>query len=334
MRYLILFLFCSNIALAQRIDSIPLPNPNGVSFRGLSVVDAQVLWVTGSKGVVMKSLNGGKTWQSFALKGFENDDFRSIWAFSADEAIIANTKSPGYILKTINGGASWDTVYKNEHPKIFFDAMVFNGNEGFIFSDPIDSTKVKIVRSTDKGQTWKTIANRPYLQDGEYGFAASNSILCRNDSVLYLATGGIRARLWSFHIAMDEWSVINLPLLQGEDSQGCFAMDRSPNGRFIFVGGDYKNTNQRELHCSIGLLRSNLFFKPSQSPLGYRSGVAFVNKSNWVCCGTNGIDISTDDGMNWKSISKSRNVHTVKAIPNSSMAYAIGATKYLYKVAF
>ena len=48
------------------------------SLRGLSVVDDQVVWASGSNGTVGKSLDGGNTWDWMVVKGFKTTDFRDI----------------------------------------------------------------------------------------------------------------------------------------------------------------------------------------------------------------------------------------------------------------
>jgi len=41
------------------------------SLRGLSVVNDNVVWVSGSNGKVGRTNNGGKNWNWFTVKGFE-----------------------------------------------------------------------------------------------------------------------------------------------------------------------------------------------------------------------------------------------------------------------
>ena len=53
------------------------------SFRGLSVVDNNVAWVSGSKGWIGKTGNGGESWSMNQIKGKELLDFRSVFAFSS-----------------------------------------------------------------------------------------------------------------------------------------------------------------------------------------------------------------------------------------------------------
>ncbi|HET9432593.1 MAG TPA: hypothetical protein VFO37_02495, partial [Chitinophagaceae bacterium] len=84
------------------------------SLRGLSVVNNNVVWVSGSNGMVGKSSNAGKNWKWMVVKGFEENDFRDIEAFDANTAIIMSIADPAYILKTTDGGETWKVVYQNK----------------------------------------------------------------------------------------------------------------------------------------------------------------------------------------------------------------------------
>ena len=95
------------------------------SLRGLSVVNNNVVWVSGSNGMVGKSSNAGKNWKWMTVKGFEKNDFRDIEAFDANTAIIMSIADPAYILKTTDGGDTWKVVYENKTKGMFLDAMEF-----------------------------------------------------------------------------------------------------------------------------------------------------------------------------------------------------------------
>jgi len=70
------------------------------SLRGLSVVDDNVIWASGSNGTVARSVDGGKTFQWLTVTGYERRDFRDIEAFDANTAIIMGISEPAIILKT------------------------------------------------------------------------------------------------------------------------------------------------------------------------------------------------------------------------------------------
>ena len=100
-----------------------LTSGTNTSLRGLSVVNDQVIWVSGSNGTIGKSLNGGKNWKWTVVKGFEKNDFRYIEAFDATTAVIMSVGEPAYILKTVNGGESWKVVFEDKTPGMFLDAI-------------------------------------------------------------------------------------------------------------------------------------------------------------------------------------------------------------------
>ena len=106
----------------------------------MSVVNNNVLWVSGSKGTVGRSIDGGATWKWVKVPGFEKTDFRDIEAFDKNTAIIMGVADPAYILRTSDGGNTWQTVYENKTPGIFLDAMEFwNDRSGIVIGDPINN---------------------------------------------------------------------------------------------------------------------------------------------------------------------------------------------------
>src|SRR5215217_7962950 len=86
---------------AQKTPEVEtLTSGTKTSLRGLSVVNDNVAWVSGSNGTVGKTTDGGKNWKWLAVKGFNNRDFRDIEAFDATTAVIIAVDTPAYILKT------------------------------------------------------------------------------------------------------------------------------------------------------------------------------------------------------------------------------------------
>ncbi len=69
-------------------------------FRGLSVVNEKIVWASGTGGTVIRTINGGKSWDVMNVPGAEKLDFRDIEAFDAKTA---------YILSIGNGEARVST---------------------------------------------------------------------------------------------------------------------------------------------------------------------------------------------------------------------------------
>src|SRR5690348_171711 len=168
----ILTLLISQHTFAQPYTLESLDAPKDAHFRGLSVVDDNVAWVSGTKGWIGVTTDAGKTWSFNQIKDFEKFDFRTLYGFDGKTAIAANAGSPASVLRTIDGGKNWSVVYANEHKDAFFDGVDFwNEKEGIIYGDPIDK-KMLLLRTTDGGITWKEIpeSSRPVLSEGEASF--------------------------------------------------------------------------------------------------------------------------------------------------------------------
>ena len=242
---------------------------NKISFRGLSVVDDNTIWVSGSKGTIAKSINGGKTFTYTQLKGYEKSDFRDIEAFDAQRAIIMSSGTPAYVLKTIDGGQTWKEVYKNTDTAYFFDAMDFwDDRRGMLVGDPINGYFV-LLQTNDGGETWHELdtTKTPKAFVGEAVFAASGtSLRCYENfkEELSIVTGGTVSRYLVLDYSSMVWIPFHLNITQGKYSQGAFSVSINM-GHKVVVGGDYLcdtcvNNNSEVKYWSKNKQEDNLKF--------------------------------------------------------------------------
>src|SRR5690349_17214175 len=146
-----LLLLASLFAGAQPLEVEILASGTNTSLRGLSVVNDNVIWVSGSNGTVGRSNNAGKNWKWMTVKGFEKKDFRDIEAFDANTAIIMAVEEPAYLLKTTDGGETWKVVYENKTKGMFLDAMDFaTPLYGIVIGDPVNGA-VFLAETTNGG---------------------------------------------------------------------------------------------------------------------------------------------------------------------------------------
>lgn len=290
------------------------------SLRGLSVVSDNIVWVSGSGGSVGRSVDGGETWIWNKVKGFEKTDFRDIEAFDKNTAIIMGVASPAYILKTTDGGENWKVVYENKDTSMFMDAMEFwNEQSGIVIGDPIGG-KIFIARTFDAGETWRGIpeANDPTADKGEAFFASSGTNVRKlSKSEAVFVSGGLRSRLFIRDKKID------LPILQGRETTGANSIAVKNKKCMIIVGGDFNAKNDTTKNCVITSDGGETFTAPVVGPHGYRSCVEYLGKKNWISCGLNGIDYSTDEGQNWAWISK-ESFHAVRKAKKGKAVYFSG----------
>jgi len=326
---LIFFILSSgyNPLSAQRQAQVEiLTSGTKTSLRGLSVVNDNVVWVSGSRGMVGRSLNGGKNWKWVTVNGYEKTEFRDIEAFDANTAIIMAIGEPAYILKTTDGGDTWKVVYENTTKGMFMDAMDFSDNQnGIVIGDPING-KPFIARTNNTGNTWTEINADAFnlaVDSGEAFFAASGTnvrLFANND--FFIVSGGRKSRL------LTNKGITPLPLMQGRESTGANSIDifdegfpDKPGKYMIIVGGDFAADSLREDICVYTKNGGKTWKKPKVPPHGYRSAVEYLDKTDIAACGINGVDISTDGGNTWKLISKEGF--------NSLRIARIGTTVYL-----
>lgn len=251
------FAWCSSFSQfrVELLDTTSFITGPGVvlhqtSFRGLCVVNDRIIWVSGSRGTIGKSTDGGKTFTFSQLGGYAGSDFRDIEAFDAQCAVIMSSGTPACILKTTDGGATWKEVYRNTDSAYFFDAMDFwDDRNGMLVGDPINGRFV-LLQTRNGGDTWTTLDNlqAPEALEGEAIFAASGtSLRCWNKHEFGFVTGGSKSRFFRLNKKKKTVAYEVLPMIQGESSQGTFSFAYAPKKQaFFFTGGNYRNDKQTE----------------------------------------------------------------------------------------
>ena len=314
-----LFLLASMEGLqAQRVQL--LTSGAQTSIRGLSVVNDRVIWVSGSNGMVGKSIDSGKTFVWNVVKGFEKTDFRDIEAFNDTVAIIMGISSPAYLLRTTDGGVSWKIVYKNNASAMFLDAMEFlNEKNGIVIGDPMVG-KFFIARTFDGGITWEntTEPNMPNADSGEACFASSGTNIRKlNQQEVIFVSGG-----FSSHLFIKDKKIL-LPIVNGKQTTGANSVAVKNSKILIVVGGDFTTQDSCNINCCFTNNAGKDWFAPKTPPHGYRSCIEWLSKKKWLSCGLNGVDLSKDDGNTWEWISK-ESFHVCQKAKNGKAIFFAG----------
>ncbi len=327
-----LLLAAKTIALNPAIKV--LESGKKVSLRGLSVVNDQVIWASGSAGSVARSTDGGQTfnWQSVA--GYEKNDFRDIEAFDENTAIIMGITQPAVLLKTKDGGKTWKKVFEDTTKGAFWDAMDFSDEKkGHLIGDPINS-RIFLGHTNDQGDTWYKYesdnSNTMIAQEGEAFFASSGTNIKALGNHFMFVSGGKSSRLFF-------QEPLRIPIMQGKESTGAnsLAFFKSETGMpdyGVIVGGDFTKDTISTNNCVLFTMDNSIKFTiPATPPHGYRSCVIYLNKRKLLTCGTSGIDISKDGGMNWQLISK-ESFHVCKKAKKGNAVFLAGANGRIAKL--
>jgi photosystem II stability/assembly factor-like uncharacterized protein len=140
--------------------------PANVYVKAISMANAQVGFAAAEMGIVLRSTDGGNTWQIILNQGFPYY-YYGVQAFSANTVLITgfnNSTGEGILRWSDNGGASWGSIVILTAPT-YFDWLYF----------------VKFVD-----------ANRGVIQGWGGG-------------TFYTTTGGRNASDWIFTAPTDNW---------------------------------------------------------------------------------------------------------------------------------
>jgi hypothetical protein len=93
---------------------------------------------------------------------------------------------------------------------------------------------------------------------------------------------------------------VRVPLATGTDSSGVFSLAFRDGSHGIAVGGDYTKSNESAGTAAWSQDGGQHWTAANRPPHGYRSAVAWDSDAKaWIAAGTNGSDISYDDGKTW-----------------------------------
>jgi photosystem II stability/assembly factor-like uncharacterized protein len=255
--------------------------------------------------------------------GAEKLDFRGIWAWDEKTATVMSS-GPGdlsRIYKTMDGCSHWKLLYTNPDKNGFWDAMVFEDrNRGYLLGDAVNGRFV-FMTTTNGGRTW-TRSKAPGLETGNGAagvFAASNSSLLAGarEPVLFGTAGGYIYALETVGVITfpmqsgtrvkmhEQWTRTATPLQASGNSSGIFSLGYHAGEvpgygyTLVAIGGDYGRPNESAETAAWSSDRKH-WTAAEKPPHGYRSAVAWdPDAKAWIAVGTNGSDISYDDGKTW-----------------------------------
>ena len=296
-------------------------------LRGLSVVSESVAWASGTKGTVLRTIDG-VAWQAFSVVGADKLDFRDIHAIDANSAIVMSA-GPGdasRIYRTDDGGASWTLLFTNPVAAGFWDAIAFwDKDHGLLFGDPV-AGRFQTYATADGGRSWRALASTGLdALPNEGAFAASGSCLSvtgMNDA--WIVTGGA-ASARAFHSSDRgaSWRAANLPIASGAAARGAFSVAFADGRTGMAAGGDYQQKNMAGINGARSSDGGATWMASQILPVGYMSVVTPVKgTASFVAAGLAGSGYSLDAGRTWTALDTTP-VNTV-AFASAASGWAVG----------
>ena len=279
------------------------PTGSTARLRGLSVVSSSVVWASGSQGTVLRTVNGGSTWQNVGPPGTETLQFRDIEAFDADNAVILSI-GPGpdsRVYVTSDGGQHWTLAFLNEDPNAFYDCMAFfDRHRGLALSDPVQG-RFRILATSNGGRSWRVLdTEMPPALPGEFAFAASGQCITTvGGRDAFFGTGGDAvARVFRSDDRGLTWQVSPTPIRSGP-SAGIFALAFRDPQHGLAAGGDFLLPTASPDAVALTADGGSTWNLVADAPDEYRSGAHWVNGRVAIIVGPSGSDASADAGQSW-----------------------------------
>ena len=302
-------------------------------LHGISV-DGGVAWVSGTNGTVLRSEDGGYSWQKCAVApGGEHLDFRGIQALDGNTAIImsSGTGDLSRLYKTTDSCHTWKRILQNPDRKGYWADLHFDRRQwGWLLGEPVNGRFV-LFYTDDSGQTWQQLRNKGLEAQtpDQVAFAASNSSIVGSYGALKFGIGG-KAGAFVFSMVETEtcvddcvhddfirieqhaeWTPNSVPIGNRSESSGIFAMAERQDQSSLFagtsvivaVGGDSSKPDDAERTAAYTADGGKTWHAAETPPHGFRSSVVYdVPSKTWIAIGPNGTDVSTDDGRNWRAL--------------------------------
>lgn len=153
----------ATLAITDRVSANDaLRHVEDATMRSVFFFDRNEGWAVGDEGVVLHTLNGGRTWhrQPTGLRS----SLRSVHFLSPDVGWVVGREelpygmgSVGVVLFTNDGGLEWKRQLPNVLPGLnqvrFIDRL-----NGFFIGDGSDPFPSGVFKTTDAGKSWEPVA--------------------------------------------------------------------------------------------------------------------------------------------------------------------------------
>ena len=272
---------------------------------GSDAVSDDVVWLSGTGGTVLRTTDGGASWQASVIPGADTLQLRDVVALDAQTALALSigAGASSRIFKTTDGGASWRTTFVNREPAGFFDCMDFwDDAHGLAFSDSIEDGFL-IITTSDGGETWQRVpaSALPAAAGGEGSFASSGTCVTTRGDMAWIGTGNASpARVLRTSDRGATWTAATAPVVSGEAAGLTSVVFRSDRVG-VALGGDIANADSTVDAVARSTDGGRSWTAGGRLPFaGAAYGAAYVpGTGELVAVGPGGAALSRDDGASW-----------------------------------
>lgn len=251
----------------------------GEGFNSIYCKNAEECFITGKKGRVFATNDGGRTWN---MQDVSNDALYEI-EFPTNE--IGYIVGHQVLIKTIDGGLTWNKYNTKIAMSEYIDFI--NENIGYMgYSNSMPT----ISKTTNGGEKWKYVFDDTYDEYKVFGdyypFSFRNEndgAVCASNVLLYTSDGG---NTWRVAYEMPEQTYLKNVLSISDSGWLLYAENTdSKEDQFFFCGNDF--------NCSL------IFSGEHSSSSGE---LQKINDTTYRFTYDTLDYISTDEGLTWNPV--------------------------------
>ena len=358
-KILILFLLTLSISIYGSKNWRQVSKANYEPLNDVFFINNNTGWIVGGAGTILKTSDGGYSWQSPSSNLPAIADMRSIYFLNENVGYAGGSNN--VLLKSIDGGNSWnqiqfDTTDGNINSIYFSDEntgwilngkeVLFTNNGGSSWSVQLTDVAVELksmdfnsfnhgicvggekgvfsLYYTDDGLTWN-VAPNPTNIPPVYSRTNLYAVAMANDSVACATGWGSSAAGLqpSFTLrTKDGGASWNYEMQAEEDRQyvNMHGMDFLDDMIGIAVGGSSYKGGVAYKTTDSGLTWKEIYF-----PMGFQgNAICMINNKICVVGSSGGIAISEDAGLTWEVITNVINstIYDITQLPNGNIIAA------------
>jgi len=289
----------------------PVGSGTTALLQAVSAPSGRVAWVSGHRAVVLRTTDGGTTWQTIDVPGAAGDslEFRDVYAVDADVAYLlaAGPGSRSRIYKTTDG-RHWELQFTNSDSGAFYDCFDFwSASHGIALSDAVDG-RLLVRRTADGGAHWSlpSADSLPAAQIGEGGFAASGScVVTLAGRFVWIGTGAAdTARVLRSEDGGRTWQAATTPITAGTFA-GIAALAFRDTLHGMALGGKLGSPAEFGDNVAVtgdGGRTWRLAGRPGFAGAVYGAAVVPGRTGTVVAVGPRGLAYTADDGASWTTL--------------------------------
>lgn len=266
-------LLYAGIYIKPELNTSPLPNQlfeRGDRFYGLATHDGKAIWLVGSDGKILKSIDGAATWVK-QISGITNG-LQDVGVWDDKRAVVVGNGPT--VLRTVDGGTNWEKVNvsgsqmatKLIRVRVLPDGSAWAIGEGGL-----------VLHSTDYALTWSAVGDAEDIAWNDIYFKDGNGWLVGEFGRMRMSSDNGK-----------HWSEVNSPIKSSLMSVAF----RTPNdGVAVGVGGEILTSHDggRNWQRTKPVTSEHLF------------GLTW-NGSKWAIVGDKGVVvIGTHEESSWKT---------------------------------